>query len=86
MANLTVTFDPDKVMYLSDIARAAGLAEASALRHWMNRRTGRGDMPDPLFTLRMAGDNSLVVYSQESGLQIAQLYRNFRHTREKLKP
>lgn len=77
---ITVRFDPQHVIYNSDIARAVGVSELSA-RRWIRRRLAMDALPHPLFSLALSDGQLLNVWAQREGKQIIEDYKKDREYR-----
>ena len=78
----TVTFNPDDVALVPDIAKAIGVDPGSA-RAWVNRRLKLDDpnIPNPLFTLNMGRNHTMHVWNGPDLVLITKAYERARALR-----
>lgn len=76
MAEITVTFDPQDITLMTDIAKEVGVGLTVA-RTWVLRRLAdtNSPIPRPLFTLAVGNNNSMMVWSPKDGRKIVAAYR-----------
>jgi hypothetical protein len=70
MSMQTITFDPNRIITVADIARMVGVSHQSALKY-LERHAD--EFPPPLFTLTFAG-RQLPIWSQRDGQALAAEY------------
>ena len=81
MSEVTVTFDPQDIILMSDIAREVGVGVTVA-RTWILRRLANPSvnpkLPPPLFTMYAGGNNNIMVWRPKDGKKIIATYKHFR--------
>lgn len=78
MASL-VTFDPDEVFMISQLATEVGVTRGAATS-WVNSRLAKGVIEPPIFSLNLQDNKIVRVWTTEQGQRMVSLYRSQRGT------